>query len=40
MTVGQALPHFSRMFGGPGSIEVYVTNTTDAVIDTNGYFGP
>ena len=26
--------------GGTGSIDVYVTNTTDVVIDTNGYFGP
>jgi len=26
--------------GGIGSIEVYVTNTTDVIIDTNGYFGP
>jgi hypothetical protein len=26
--------------GGTGSIDVYVTNTTDLVIDTNGYFGP
>jgi hypothetical protein len=26
--------------GGSGSIDVYVTNTTDVVIDTNGYFGP
>jgi hypothetical protein len=26
--------------GTGGSIEVYVTNTTDLVIDTNGYFGP
>jgi hypothetical protein len=26
--------------GGNGSIDVYVTNTTDVVIDTNGYFGP
>jgi N-acetylneuraminic acid mutarotase len=25
--------------GGTGSIDVYVTNTTDVVIDTNGYFG-
>jgi len=26
--------------GGAGSIDVYVTNTTNVVIDTNGYFGP
>ena len=26
--------------GGAGSVDVYVTNTTDVVIDTNGYFGP
>ena len=26
--------------GGAGSIDVYVTNATDVVIDTNGYFGP
>jgi hypothetical protein len=26
--------------GTDGSIDVYVTNTTDVVIDTNGYFGP
>jgi hypothetical protein len=26
--------------GGSGSIDVYVANTTDVVIDTNGYFGP
>jgi hypothetical protein len=26
--------------GGIGSIDVYVTNTTDVVIDANGYFGP
>jgi hypothetical protein len=26
--------------GGAGSIDVYVTSTTDVVIDTNGYFGP
>ena len=26
--------------GGAGAISVYVTNTTDVVIDTNGYFGP
>jgi hypothetical protein len=26
--------------GGTGSIDVYVTNTTDVIIDTNGYFGP
>jgi hypothetical protein len=26
--------------GGTGAINVYVTNTTDVVIDTNGYFGP
>ena len=26
--------------GGTGSISVYVTNTTNVVIDTNGYFGP
>ena len=26
--------------GANGSIEVYVTNTTGVVIDTNGYFGP
>lgn len=26
--------------GGTGSIDVYITNTTDVVIDTNGYFGP
>ena len=26
--------------GGAGSIDVYATNTTDVVIDTNGYFGP
>jgi hypothetical protein len=26
--------------GGVGSIDVYVTNATDVVIDTNGYFGP
>ncbi len=25
--------------GGAGSIDVFVTNTTDVVIDTNGYFG-
>ena len=25
--------------GGPGAIAVYVTNTTDVVVDTNGYFG-
>ena len=25
--------------GGPGLIDVYVTNTTDVVVDTNGYFG-
>jgi hypothetical protein len=25
--------------GGTGSIDVYVTNTSDVVIDTNGYFG-
>jgi uncharacterized protein (TIGR03437 family) len=25
--------------GGAGAIDVYVTNTTDVVIDTNGYFG-
>jgi hypothetical protein len=26
--------------GTDGAIAVYVTNTTDVVIDTNGYFGP
>ena len=26
--------------GTDGSIDVYVTNKTDVVIDTNGYFGP
>jgi hypothetical protein len=26
--------------GAAGSVDVYVTNTTDVVIDTNGYFGP
>ena len=26
--------------GTAGAIDVYVTNTTDVVIDTNGYFGP
>ena len=26
--------------GGTGSIDVFITNTTDVVIDTNGYFGP
>jgi hypothetical protein len=26
--------------GGVGAISVYVTNATDVVIDTNGYFGP
>jgi len=26
--------------GSAGSIDVYVTNTTDVVVDTNGYFGP
>ncbi len=26
--------------GTSGSIDVFVTNTTDVVIDTNGYFGP
>ena len=26
--------------GAGGSINVYVTNTTDVIIDTNGYFGP
>jgi hypothetical protein len=26
--------------GDTGAISVYVTNTTDVVIDTNGYFGP
>jgi IPT/TIG domain len=26
--------------GTDGSIDVYVTNTTDVIIDTNGYFGP
>ena len=25
--------------GGTGAIDVYVTNTTDVVVDTNGYFG-
>jgi hypothetical protein len=25
--------------GANGSINVYVTNTTDVIIDTNGYFG-
>jgi hypothetical protein len=26
--------------GSAGSIDIYVTNTTDVVVDTNGYFGP
>ena len=26
--------------GNTGSIDVFVTNTTDVIIDTNGYFGP
>jgi hypothetical protein len=26
--------------GTGGSINIFVTNTTDVVIDTNGYFGP
>jgi hypothetical protein len=26
--------------GTDGSIDVYVTNTTDVIVDTNGYFGP
>ena len=26
--------------GSAGSIDVYVTNATDVVVDTNGYFGP
>jgi hypothetical protein len=26
--------------GGDGSVNVYVTNTTDVVLDINGYFAP